>query len=164
MKKKQISVMPTLTTVEESTMMVIWKIGTAFMRDIMEALPEPKPHQNTVSTYLRILIEKGYLSPEKVGRIYKYRVVVPFVNYRKKMLEQFLADFFDNSPEQLIQVLQSEYEGKVSSASVFREGEDTEMKRFVNQLTEIETESQKDKIKSKKNKKKKKKNKKRDKY
>ena len=44
--------MKPLTKAEEQIMQVLWKIEEGFIRDIMEAIPSPKPHQNTVATIL----------------------------------------------------------------------------------------------------------------
>ena len=49
-----------LTKAEEQVMQIIWKLNKAFLREIVDAMPIPKPHQNTVATLLKILIEKKY--------------------------------------------------------------------------------------------------------
>lgn len=74
----------------------------------MEQHPEPKPHQNTVSTYLKILVEKGYLSTEKEGRIFKYTVIVPFDEYKKFLLKELSQNFFDNSGKEILEFLLNE--------------------------------------------------------
>ena len=43
--------MKPLTKAEEQIMQTIWKLETAFLKDIVEAQPEPRPHSNTVATY-----------------------------------------------------------------------------------------------------------------
>ena len=48
----------TLTKAEEQVMQYLWEIETGFLKDILELFPEPKPHTNTVSTILKILMEK----------------------------------------------------------------------------------------------------------
>lgn len=74
----------------------------------MEQHPEPKPHQNTVSTYLKILVEKGYLSTEKEGRIFKYSVIVPFENYKKFLLKELSHNFFNDSGKEILEFLFNE--------------------------------------------------------
>jgi len=71
----------------------------------MEQHAEPKPHQNTVSTYLKILVEKGYLSTEKEGRIFKYSVIVPFDDYKKFLLKELSHNFFNNSGKEILEFL-----------------------------------------------------------
>jgi BlaI family penicillinase repressor len=97
-----------LTAAEENFMKLFWKLDSFYLKDIMEQHPEPKPHQNTVSTYLKILVEKGYLSTEKEGRIFKYTVIVPFQEYRKFLLRELSHNFFDNSGKEILTFLINE--------------------------------------------------------
>ena len=53
--------MKILTKAEEQVMQAIWKIKEGFIRDVLEAMPSPKPHQNTVSTILKILVDKEFV-------------------------------------------------------------------------------------------------------
>jgi BlaI family penicillinase repressor len=53
--------MKSLTKAEEQVMQAVWGFEKAFLRDIVEAMPAPKPHQNTVATILKILVEKGFV-------------------------------------------------------------------------------------------------------
>ena len=53
-----------LTKAEEQLMQVLWKLDKGFLKDIIDAMPEPKPHPNTVSTILKILVEKGFVQYE----------------------------------------------------------------------------------------------------
>lgn len=97
-----------LTPSEEILMNILWKLNSAYMREVMEAYPEPKPHQNTISTFIKILVDKDFLKTEKEGRIFKYTVAVPFEDYRKFLLTNFLSDYFNNSSSEMIQVLLEE--------------------------------------------------------
>lgn len=97
-----------LTAAEENFMKLFWKLDSFYLKDVMEQHTEPKPHQNTVSTYLKILVEKGYLSTEKEGRIFKYSVIVPSEEYRKFLLRELSHDFFNNSGEEILKFLLNE--------------------------------------------------------
>lgn len=94
-----------LTSAEENLMKLFWDLNSFYLKDVMEKHPEPKPHQNTVSTYLKILVEKGYLSTEKEGRIFKYSVVVPFDEYKKFILRELTQNFFNNSGKEILEFL-----------------------------------------------------------
>ena len=48
-----------LTKAEEQVMMVLWKLGKGFLKDVLEHTAEPKPHPNPIATLLKILVEKG---------------------------------------------------------------------------------------------------------
>lgn len=94
-----------LTSAEENLMKLFWKLQSFYLKDVMEQHPEPKPHQNTVSTYLKILVEKGYLSTEKEGRIFKYSVIVPYEDYKKFLLKELSHNFFNNSGKEILEFL-----------------------------------------------------------
>ncbi len=66
----------TLTKSEEQVMQVLWKLGNGFLKDILDATPEPRPHPNTVATMLKILVEKGFVEYEIQGRnnLYQPRI------------------------------------------------------------------------------------------
>lgn len=97
-----------LTTSEELLMTILWKLGSAYMKDVIENYPEPKPHQNTISTFIKILVEKDFLTTEKHGRIFKYTVAVPFENYRRYLLKNFVDHYFDGSGLDLLKTLTEE--------------------------------------------------------
>ncbi|SEW18935.1 Predicted transcriptional regulator [Chryseobacterium wanjuense] len=97
-----------LTPAEENLMKLFWKLESFYLKDIMEQHSEPKPHQNTVSTYLKILVEKGYLSTEKEGRIFKYTVLVPLEEYRKFLLKEISHHFFNDSGKEILEFLFNE--------------------------------------------------------
>ena len=94
-----------LTAAEENLMKLFWSLNSFYLKDVMEQHQEPKPHQNTVSTYLKILVEKGYLTTEKEGRIFKYSVAVPMEDYRNFLLKEVAANFFDNSGKDILEFL-----------------------------------------------------------
>lgn len=94
-----------LTATEENLMKLFWSLNSFYLKDVMEQHPEPKPHQNTISTYLKILVEKGYLTTEKEGRIFKYSVAVPMEDYRNFLLKEVAANFFDNSGKDILEFL-----------------------------------------------------------
>lgn len=98
-------ILQTLTPSEEEIMQLIWNKGQIYFRELMDIFPEPKPHQNTVSTFLKILVEKHYLMTEKQGRIYLYSPSISFDDYKKHVLKRFLENYFDNSGSELLKIL-----------------------------------------------------------
>ncbi len=94
-----------LTVSEEQLMQLFWNLQSFYLKDVMEKHSEPKPHQNTVSTYLKILVEKGFLKNEKEGRIFKYSVAVSKTDYRNFLLKNLIRDFFENSESEIIDFL-----------------------------------------------------------
>jgi len=89
--------MKPLTKAEEQIMQVLWKIKEGFIRDIMEAIPAPKPHQNTVATILKILIEKEFVGTKMYGRQYQYFPLVSKDIYSKASIKSLVKGYFGGS-------------------------------------------------------------------
>ncbi|MDD4452886.1 MAG: BlaI/MecI/CopY family transcriptional regulator, partial [Proteiniphilum sp.] len=64
---------------------------------LVEKYPDPKPHFNTLSTYVRSLEEKGYLSHDALGSTYRYFPVITEEQYRNGNLKNVVRKYFDNS-------------------------------------------------------------------
>jgi BlaI family transcriptional regulator, penicillinase repressor len=86
-----------LTKAEEQIMQALWKIEKGFLRDIVEAMPNPKPHQNTVATLLKILIEKEFVAIHVQNRHHEYRPVVSKEEYSKRTIKQMVKGYFEGS-------------------------------------------------------------------
>ena len=83
-----------LTKAEEQIMQVIWKLDKAFLREIMEALPNPKPHNNTVATIIKILVEKEFVGINSFGRMHQYYPLVAKEAYSKSSLKSLVKSYF----------------------------------------------------------------------
>jgi len=86
-----------LTKAEEQIMQVLWTLEKAFVKDIVDALPEPKPHYNTVSTIIKILVEKGFVDFESFGKSNRYFPLMDKDDYSKKSMKQFVKRYFEGS-------------------------------------------------------------------
>lgn len=89
--------MKTLTKAEEQIMQVIWKLEKAFLREIIDELPNPKPHQNTVATILKILIEKEFVAVTVFGRTHQYYSLVDKGAYSKSTIKSLVKGYFEGS-------------------------------------------------------------------
>ena len=87
----------TLTKAEEEIMQVMWKLKTGFLKDIIDALPPPKPHSNTVATVLKILADKKFIGIEVIGRIHQYSVLVSKEEYTQNSIKTLVEGYFDGS-------------------------------------------------------------------
>jgi len=86
-----------LSPKEEAIMACFWQHGSLFVREVLEMLPDPKPHFNTVSTFVRGLEAKGWLGHEQVGNSYRYHSLVGAGEYRDRSLRGFVDRFFNRS-------------------------------------------------------------------
>lgn len=89
--------MKTLTKAEEQVMQVLWGLKEGFIRDIMDALPLPKPHQNTVATLLKILQDKEFVGVKVFGRQHQYYPLVQKEAYSKSSMQNLVKNYFDDS-------------------------------------------------------------------
>ena len=86
-----------LTKAEEQIMQVIWKLGKAFLKEIVDALPEPKPHSNTVATIIKILTEKDFVGVKVFGRMHQYYPLISKEAYSKSTMKSLVKGYFEGS-------------------------------------------------------------------
>ena len=71
-----------LTRAEEQIMQVLWQLKKGFVKDVIDALPEPKPAYNTVSTFIRILETKGFVDHSAFGKSHEYFPIISKEQYQ----------------------------------------------------------------------------------
>jgi BlaI family transcriptional regulator, penicillinase repressor len=89
--------MKILTKAEEQVMQVLWKLKEGFIRDVMEALPAPKPHQNTIATIIKILVEKEFVGIKVYGRQHQYYPLISKEAYSKATMKTLVKSYFGGS-------------------------------------------------------------------
>ncbi len=87
---------------EEEIMQILWKLEKAFIKEVIEEMPDPKPHYNTVSTIVRILSDKGFVSHKTFGNTHQYFPLVAKENYQKDAITDVLRKYFDNSYSKMV--------------------------------------------------------------
>ena len=90
-------IMKRLTAKEEEIMGYFWEKGPLFVKQLLEYYEEPKPHFNTLSTIVRGLEDKGFLSHNTFGNTYQYYAAVSEKEYSKGTLKNVIAKYFNNS-------------------------------------------------------------------
>ncbi len=97
-----------LSQSEEELMQYLWKLEKAFMKDLLEEYPEPKPAPTTVATLLKRMTEKGFVGYEQMGRSRQYYPLVKKSDYFSKHVNGLIKKFFDNSASQFASFFTSE--------------------------------------------------------
>ena len=101
--------MEELTKTEERVMHILWKLKKAFVKDIIEALPdEPKPPYNTISSLVRLLEKKQFVGYKAYGKTHEYFPLITKSEYRKASFKSMLVGYFDNSTENLLSFIVKE--------------------------------------------------------
>ena len=108
MSSKKSKEILTLTKAEEQLMHILWELDGAYLREVMEALPEPKLHQNTVATFLKIMVDKGFVEVEALGRIHKYIPTISKEDYSKKTFTGLVKNYFSGSYKEAVSFLVDE--------------------------------------------------------
>lgn len=91
----------TLTPRETQIMRILWDGGPATADQIRTALPD-KPHDSTVRTLLRVLVEKGHVRHTKQGKAFLYRAAAGRAQAERKAVRALLRRFFAGSAENLV--------------------------------------------------------------
>ncbi|MFA5850711.1 MAG: BlaI/MecI/CopY family transcriptional regulator [Bacteroidales bacterium] len=94
-----------LTKAELQIMQLLWKKEKAFVNDLVGELPEPKPAYNTVSTIIRILEKKGFVSHNSFGKTHEYYPLINRDIYLNSYMGNVLQSFFSNSVPNLVSFL-----------------------------------------------------------
>ncbi|MBR5158935.1 MAG: BlaI/MecI/CopY family transcriptional regulator [Bacteroidaceae bacterium] len=106
-----------LTKVELEVMQIIWKLDKEFIvRDVHDMMPEPKPAYNTVSTMVRILDSKGFLTHRTIGHTNLYQAAVTKHEYTGSFMQGVLNSFFDGSVSRLVSFFSDNKNLSVSEA------------------------------------------------
>ena len=100
--------MEKLTKAEEPVMHALWKLKKAFVKEIIAYLSDPKPPYNTISSLVRILEEKGFIGHEAFGRSHRYFPQISKTEYRKRLMNTVLKDYFDGSLTSLVSQIVSD--------------------------------------------------------
>ena len=89
-----------LTNSEEQVMEHLWKLKKAFMKDLLEAFPEPKPATTTVATLLKRMIDKKFVAYTEFGNSREYYPLVKKEDYFSKHVNRLIKNFFNDSASQ----------------------------------------------------------------
>ena len=86
-----------LSAKEEEIMTCFWEKGQLFIREVVDMLPDPKPHFNTVATFVRGLETKGWLTHQQFGNSFRYSPTVSLREYRSSSLSRIVDRLFGKS-------------------------------------------------------------------
>lgn len=107
--------MKELTKAEDQVMQILWRLGNAFVKDIVEQMPEPKPAYNTISTIVRILETKGFVDHKAYGKTHEYYPLISKEKYTKFYLNNLLKGYFNGSFQNLVSFFAKENKMDIKS-------------------------------------------------
>ena len=115
------STMKEFTRAEEKIMQILWKLEKGFVKDIIERLPNPKPAYNTVSTFVRVLEKKGFVSYTAYGKTHEYFPIISRNEYKKNFLKSFIKRYFSNSFQEMVSFFTSDRDIDLKELEEMRE-------------------------------------------
>jgi BlaI family penicillinase repressor len=110
--------MEKLTKQEEEAMQAVWQCGSGSVKDFLDLLAESKPPYTTLASTIKNLERKGFLNSEKIGNTYRYIPAIKEEEYKKRFMNGFVNDYFENSYKDLVTFFANE---KKISASDLKE-------------------------------------------
>ncbi|MFV5701202.1 BlaI/MecI/CopY family transcriptional regulator [Flavobacterium sp. XS2P12] len=108
--------MQKLTNKEEEIMHILWKLKKAFVKEVMTEITEEQPHYNTLSTIVRNLEEKGFVSHNAFGNTHQYYPIVSLEEYRKRFMNTAIDNYFNSSYKNMVSFFAKEE--KISAAEL----------------------------------------------
>ena len=124
--------MKNLSPKEEIIMNLLWDNGPMFVKEMLAFYDDPKPHFNTVSTFVRILEDEGYIGHRAFGVSYQYYPLVSRNDYHKRTVRNVISKYFNNSYMGLVSALVKEEEISLD-----------ELKELIRQVEEVPSNSPK---------------------
>ncbi|HCX24466.1 MAG: CopY family transcriptional repressor [Flammeovirgaceae bacterium] len=102
--------MKELTQRELTTLEILWEIEKGFVNDVLDMYPEPKPPYTTISSIIRILETKGYVSHKAYGKTHEYFPIVSRIKYKKYVVKDLVKNFFGGSLNNVVSFMAEEDE------------------------------------------------------
>ena len=118
-----------LTKAEEQLMHHLWTLEKAYMKDLLDAFPEPKPATTTVATLLKRMTDKGFIGYNEFGKAREYYPLVKKEAYSKKEVSAIIKDFFNNSSAQFASFFTKETDMTSSELEELKKIIDTELQK-----------------------------------
>jgi BlaI family transcriptional regulator, penicillinase repressor len=89
-----------LTKAEEQLMKYLWNLEKAYLKNIIDEFPDPKPATTTVATLLKRVIDKGFVGYHQHGSNREYFPIIKKTEYFSKQVNTMIKDYFNNSAAQ----------------------------------------------------------------
>lgn len=82
---------------EEQLMGYLWKLEKAFMKDLINEYPDPKPANTTIATLLKRMRDKGFIDYKVYGKSREYFPLVSKSDYLSGHFKGLIKNFFGGS-------------------------------------------------------------------
>ena len=97
-----------LTKAEEQVMLILWEMKEGLVKDVIDKMESPKPAYNTVSTVIRVLEGKGFISHNAIGNTHIYFPMISEEQYKHFAFDKVMNNYFENNYQSLVSFLVKE--------------------------------------------------------
>jgi BlaI family penicillinase repressor len=101
-------IMKHLTNREEEIMDIFWQKEPLYVKEVLDKMPEPKPHYNTISTIVRGLEDKGFLGHEQFGNTHRYSAIISREEFSRNTIKNIVGKYFDKSYSSVVSMFVKE--------------------------------------------------------
>jgi predicted transcriptional regulator len=119
--------MQEITKAQEEILRVLWEIEEGVVSDVIAQLPDPKPAYNTVSTVIRVLEKKNYVTHKTYGKTHVYYPVISKKEYAQYILKDSLKSFFNGSLKQAVSFFVNQKDASVAELEELKQIIETEI-------------------------------------
>ncbi|MFA8436297.1 MAG: BlaI/MecI/CopY family transcriptional regulator [Marinifilaceae bacterium] len=110
-------------------MQILWDLEKAFVKEIIELIPEPKPAYNTISTIVRILEKKGFVGHLAYGKSHQYYPLMSKKEYTRRFMKGFVRNYFSNSFHEMVSFFAREEKMSLSELEEVKKMVEEEIKK-----------------------------------
>jgi BlaI family transcriptional regulator, penicillinase repressor len=100
--------MQKLTPPEEQAMQALWDINEGNVKAILAAITGTKPPYTTLASTLKNLQKKGFTNSALLGNTIYYTPKIKETQYKKKFMQGFIAEYFENSYKEVVSFFATE--------------------------------------------------------
>lgn len=75
----------------------IWQQEKAFMKELIESYPDPRPASTTIATLLKRMLDKGVIAFNQYGNSREYYPLIKKTDYFSRQVNSMIENYFDNS-------------------------------------------------------------------
>lgn len=118
-----------LSKSEEQLMEYIWQKEKAFMKELIESFPDPKPASTTVATLLKRMADKGVIAFNQHGNSREYYPLVKKADYFATHVSSMIKNYFDDSVLQFASFFTKETNLSKSQLEELKKIIDSEIKK-----------------------------------
>ena len=124
--------MQELTKAQEEILKVLWEIEEGVVTDVIDKLSEPKPAYNTVSTVIKVLEKKEFVSHKVYGKTHVYFPIVSKKEYASFVLKDSLKGFFNGSIQQAVSFFVKQKDASISELEELKKLIELEIEKHKN--------------------------------